>query len=436
MIYQLVLFLLIITIIAYLINKKDIISPSVIFSASFLFSSIWALAFKDEWSLETFHLNTFLVIIGGVLIFLIISSITSFFSSKIKNNKKKIKANPEEININSIVKILCIIISTISVLIIIRSVLHAVGYSWNHMFEGISRFDSISKFSSTNIGISKLASFLKCFLTALSYWYLYIFMHNVILSKKIDLSSLIIVIIGFFGSMTTGGRNGAINLIIALVVYLILILNKKGTPISKIPLKTKLFLLLVPTIVLLSFPKLTALVGRNVSTTGTYYLAVYCGAEIKNLDIYLQEYNYLIKTNKNNMTFISINNWLGPKLGYTQPYKYDLPFRSVNGYNLGNVYTTFYAYIYDYGYVGVVTMVSLMAFIIQFVYEKAKKSNLTNKPSIWILIYGYMFSSIVLSFFSNKFYEQEFSIHFIYIIIFWLIFNKFFLRLKFKRVWE
>ena len=431
MIYQLVLFLLIATIIAYLLNKKDIVSPSVTFSSSFLFSSIWALAFKNEWSLEAFHLNTFSVIIGGVLVFLVVSLITSVFFSR--SNSRKNKGEPKEIEIEGIIKILCILISIASVIVILRSVLHAVGYPWSRIFEAISRFDSVSKFSNTNIGISRFASFLKCLLSALSYWYLYVFVHNAVIAKKIDKFSLIIVIIGFFGSMTGGGRNGAINLVIALIVYLIIIMNKNGTPISAVSLRTKLLLVLIPVVALLSFPKLNALVGRNVSTTGTYYLAIYCGAEIKNLDIYLQEYDYLINPNKNNMTFISINNWLGPKLGYTQAYKYDLPFRRINGNNLGNVYTTFYAYIYDYGYIGVVTMVSLMAFILQWVYEKVKRTSLTSRPSVWILMYGYMFSSILLSFFSNKFYEQNFSINFIYIFILWIIFNKLFLHLKYKR---
>ena len=430
MIYLLATLLLLLLVLCYFLNKKELIAPSFVFVASFVFSIFWAIAFYDEWKLNTFHYNTFFVIFGGCTIFFV----TTFIVSKIMNlfKKKDISTNFEYIYISPFIKITILLFMIFSSFIILKSVITAVGYSWDNIFEAIERFDYISKFSNEFIGISKYANCLRYISGAFTYWFLYIIINNAFNNKKIDILSIMIVLIGMASSMTLGGRNYAVNVIISGISILFMILYKSKGFSSKLSKKTKIAIIMIPILIIMVFPKLTNLVGRSFTTSNTYYLAIYCGAEIKNLDMYLENYESNIVPNKNNMTFISINNWLGPKLGYTQPYKYDLPFRSINEYTLGNVYTTFYAYIYDYGYIGIIILVPLMALILQFVYEKAKNTTLTNQPNIWILIYGYMFSSIVFSFFSNKFYEQNFNITFFYNIILWIIFNKFLLKLRVK----
>ncbi len=432
MLYVLTALLVVLLLVNYLANKKELIAPSFVFVASFIFSAVWAIAFYDEWNLSTFSFKTLLVIFGGCIMFTLSSSLTKAIIniiSKKNDNKYKIRLISIDVTIKSLT-ILFILFSTIMTL---RSVINAVGYSWSNLFDAIEKFDHLSKFSNQNIGIGKIANILRIIANALTYWYLYILINNIIIRKKIDTLSLIIVIFGMLSSMAIGGRNNTINVVIAGVAILFMLLYKSKGFNLRLSKKAKIAIVLVPALVLVAFPKLTSLVGREVNTTSTYYLAIYCGADIKNLDLFLEEYDRERYVDKNNMTFINLNNWLGPKLGYVEPYKYDLPFRRINEYSLGNVYTTFYAYIYDYGFLGLIVLVALMAIILQYVYEKAKRTELSNAPNIWILIYGYMFSSIVLAFFSNKFYEQNFNISFVYNIVLWLIFNKTILLIKIKR---
>ena len=49
MIYVLAISLLIIFIISFILNKKDIVSPSFIFSFGFVFQSIWAVVYAKKW---------------------------------------------------------------------------------------------------------------------------------------------------------------------------------------------------------------------------------------------------------------------------------------------------------------------------------------------------------------------------------------------------
>lgn len=431
MIYLLLLTLIIILILSYYINGKDIIAPSFIFALSFTFSSIWAVAYADIWNLDSFHKNTYFVITGGVLLFVIVSLLVKVIFS-IKKQQKNIEIH--EIKIDLLVKIICIIFELITIYLCLTTLLNVVGGSWGNIFESINKYDQISKFSDEFIGIGRLPSLFQIATNALSYWYVYVVINNYIVNKKIDFVGCIIILLGMIASMTTGGRNAAINMMLSIPAITVILARKKSNYKKlKINFKTKFLIIVIPIIVLISFPRLTALVGREVKQDNMYYLAIYCGAEIKNLDIYIQDNinnNLIIK--HRNQSFRHLINWIGPKLGDFEPYKLYLPFRKVNGYGLGNVYTTFYFYIMDYGYIGVVWCVSLMALISQFIYEKCRRVKLSATPKISILMYGYIFSSLVLSFFSNKFYEQNFNKTFIYAIILWNVFNIIFPKIKLK----
>ena len=204
---------------------------------------------------------------------------------------------------------------------------------------------------------------------------------------------------------------------------------------KSISLKTILKLIVLAFVVLVLFQSVGSVVGR-ITTSNTSlldYLAKYCGAEIKNLDIFLQSDK--IGASNQNQTFIYIVRWLGPKIGMQNTkYALDLPYMNVNGFNLGNVYTTFYPYIYDYGYIGEITLVAVMAGIVQIVYELAKRTTISNKPNYSIVLYMFMFSSLMFSFFSNKFYEQQFNNQFVGYMIIWIIMNKIMFKFKVKKI--
>ena len=118
--------------------------------------------------------------------------------------------------------------------------------------------------------------------------------------------------------------------------------------------------------------------------------------------------------------------------------KVDIPFRSINGHTLGNVYTIFYAFMYDGGLVGVLCFTGLMAIICQLVFNKAIQERDNSKIDIWVVIYSYLCCCLIFSFFSNTFYEQVFNYGFLKFIIFWnglkLIFDKIRINIKFPKL--
>lgn len=147
-------------------------------------------------------------------------------------------------------------------------------------------------------------------------------------------------------------------------------------------------------------------VGREVSSYSTLdYLAEYIGAEIPNLNTFLSNTDIPVVRNlPGYMTFATNYGYLGGKLGIDSwVYTFDLPFLQSNGYDMGNVYTTFYAFLYDFGYWGIVPLVAVMAACTQLVFEFAAKRGFLGLACG--VLYGKVASTLLLSFFSNKFYE-------------------------------
>lgn len=428
--------MLIFVLISFFLNDFDVISPSVLFSVSISLGVFFAFIYKNRWDLDL-GLNTFLVICGGTLTFILTSfSIKKYFE---KNNisgdvKKNLQAKYYAINNWKIY--LFIIFEIIVILYTIFSVVSLTDGNIKNFTDSIVIYRHANVFSSDRILLPRLLSYSRVAVNTAGYLFSYVFVSNWVATKKIDFRLLGIVFLSMISSFILGGRNGMVNIMIACVTsYFILINYEKGFSKNlNWKLISRLFLVFI--ILLISFESLAILIGRSSfeGASRLDYLAVYIGAPVKNLDTFLKNFsgpNGLI----NSQTFNHVVNWLGTKLSDPSlQYALDLPFQSVNNETLGNVYTTFYPYIYDFGYIGVPVLIFVMSFISQVLYEFVKRGNLDSKtPLIRNIIYSYIVSSLLLSFFSNKFYEQQFSIGFIQMLIILYFLNIFFCTETFEK---
>jgi oligosaccharide repeat unit polymerase len=173
----------------------------------------------------------------------------------------------------------------------------------------------------------------------------------------------------------------------------------------------------------LLFQGLGSALGRTVQADPLQYLAVYFCGGIRNLNEYVK-ISHSRPDVFGKMTFPYVNNFLGNRLHNSSLiYALDLPYLSANGRNSGNIYTTFYAYIYDFGYLGVAIMPFIMGMISKILYKRAIKGayKSNKKIKISIIVYGYVFYTLAFSFFSNKFYEGIFKITFVKMCLIWIL---------------
>lgn len=431
MIYLLCILLFVLILIEFISNNNDIITPSFLFTTSFFGATLFASIYAKRWHLGL-HLNTFLVIFLGVLEFLLIS----YLVKKIfELNKKKETSlyfwSPQYIHIDNIKLLFFLGFEIFTILYSVYTVVKLVNGSMSDFTSAVVKYRNMNMFWGERLVLPRVVSYSRIIVNAGGYWFGYILVNNFFVQKKLNFNVLFIVILSAISSYILGGRNGLINIIVGLVCSYFIISNRTKGFRKSMKFSTLIKLALLFIIVLSSFESLALLIGRSgfEGASRLDYLAIYIGAPIKNLDSYLQE--FIPNTGIGNQTFINLINWIGPKLGLSGTgYYLDLPYRTVDAMTLGNVYTTFYAFIYDYGYVGVSILVMIMAVISQIMYELVKKMYKGSPMPISSLIYSYTSSLLLMSFFSNKFFEQIFNINLIQTIIVWKLFNLLFYKIK------
>lgn len=439
MLYILFLVLIFLLYYTFIMEKRDVASPSFLFVASFVFSCFWAILYKDDWNLKL-HFNTFAVIAGGCLIFVIICTITKFFlTSFSKRIEEEKETKLEYIYIEKYTKIVVVLFALLTIGLTINKLLKITGYPLSRLSDAMSLFDK-NKFNDNKLSLGRGISYCRTIVNALGFWYVYVLLNNFICSKKIDILSAIIVVLSLVSSLITGSRGGAIIMILGSTFLFIILKRQNNEENGTFDLKLIGKILLIFTLILMVFQYSGRLIGRKSNSSNALinasmaeYLATYCGAEINNLDMFLQE-----RWNENrgifgSQTFIYVIRFLGPRLDINDyNYNLDLPYVYIGNHKLGNVYTLFYPLIYDFGYVGMVLLTANMAVITQVIYELTKRISTRDCPIICILVYSYMVPTIVLSFFSNKFYENIFNTNFVKMVILWYLFNFCMLKIRIK----
>ncbi len=416
-----------------ILHKKDMNEPSIVFPLSFDLACLVAILNIKQFELHL-HLNTFLVIIFGVINFCIVSSIVKSLS------KKKISKNNNElkpIHVEKTKILLYIVFSSLVGILYFIYVVKSVGGSFGSIAaisKAIGTYNDIVKFNEGALSsrIPSLFLLLKDIVLYSAYWFMYVIINNYVLNKKVDLLLALELIICLLLSLLSGSRAPAFNIILAGLSFYLFFNKKKNGEKLKLSFKEKKRIITIIAAMILVFFPLANLLGRTTKKDFSSYISIYCGAEIKNLDTFLQKDSVIEEKAWGSQTFYGLYSSFGKYLNIPKAkYQLNLPFNYVGIRSLGNVYTIFYPFIYDFGYIGLFIMVTIMAIISQLIYNKANNSKIREEPNIYVLLYGFIFSCLILSFFSNKFYERVFSIGLIKAIFVWLSCNLFFSRIRF-----
>lgn len=425
MIFLLILCLIGIILIGWKQNEKKFCAPIVLFLFGFLLASIILLTRYNEWEVSTLHKNTVGIIVIGGIIFLI----SSEFTKKIylKNNKTSylffVSKTPVIIDKWKLYAYLIYeVIVLFTTIIILRQ--HTGGISFSSM---ASTYYNML-ISGDTAYFPKWIVYSRGIIEAGSYWFAYVISKNIICKQCKPVLEVLIVLVSLFISLTYGSRGGVVDVIIAFsIMFLIQKYEMKSiyTKSYNITLIMKVIMVIIVACIVFCYS--SVLLGR--SSKGST-LAVYCGAQILNLDSFLQTSE--TKTEVwGGYTLAALYKWTNRKIGLpSTEYLISYPFRYVNNSSLGNVYTIYYDLVHDFYFIGIFIFVALMACISQLFYMKAKNNN-NVEPSISLICYGYISYNLVLSFFAGDFYQHVFSANFLIFIFYWCCFNLFFYNIKF-----
>lgn len=404
---------------------KDFIAPAFVFNITFLMATLNYITNYNKWGSQA-SLDFVLIVFIGITVYSLTSIISEYMVSKFfSNNRYKTigRYNTPEIKVRNAIVILFI---AFEIIISILFAKYLISVTAKYGTDGtlssaVSMYQYLSKFTTVHFNIPSYVIYGYIIVTSSGYVWGYILENNYLYNKKVNLWILIAFLISIVSSLLTGSRGEVIHIIVTMIIFYVV---KKKLISSQKSIKTFINIVIIMIMLTLSFEGVAKLLGRDASLNMYDYISVYLGAPLENFNNYLKTFglNGLDVTSiPGANTFRTQINWINSYRGLDGQLTVLNPIMQYsNGYNLGNVFTTFKFFYADAGIYGIIIFTAIMALIVQVLYSIIKRLDLNEgKVRVSFLIYGYLFTGAMLSFFSNRFYESI-TIVFIERIICWI----------------
>jgi oligosaccharide repeat unit polymerase len=412
----------------------DLMNPATILCFIFLIYSLSCLIFQSEYKI-TLIPETVLVIVFGVASFCIVSLFTSRKSSNIivKASKENKTHNYNYIHINKRLVYLLLFCQLLTIIFFIQY-LNSISIAYDgqvrSLSEVINLYDTMTKFwtetfNRLNVPIPMVYRVLNPIVTAGAWLILYILVNNFVINKKVPLEQIAVVILMCVLILLNGSRSPLFRVMTA-IFCLYYVLSVRAGKIKKIGYQSVIKGAFFAIGIILFFIVVLKMMGRTgTELSVSRYFFIYVGAPLVNLNTFLENGKHLgFSMPFGAQTFKALYGYIG-KLFSISAFHYpgigSFSF-SKNGIEIGNVYTMFYKYIYDFGYWGVILLTLIMAFYYVFSYNAIMREKSKMKIDFKLLIYAYLFNDLIMSAFSSRFYEIILDAPFLKLLILsWLI---------------
>lgn len=421
MLYLLLAITILFTLVNLELSDKHFLQPSVLFCIVFGISILECIINAQKYQIS-FSIITLLILIIGFATFTLCHFLLREKGS-IVNNIHEIQT----IHIPIIIAVLFIIIQLSAIFsfwVYLRNLALANG-SGLKLGEMISTYNLLSKFDqdtlrNLHVPIPFVFRITYPISEVIGYFSLYVLINNWF-SKRKDLmfsfvSTLLLVIL----SMMSGSRTPLFRMVTFAVI---LVCFNKIRKEGKLFFSAKAVGVLAIFIVILWLCVFTSMkfMGRDISQTPrSDYIFVYTGAPLLNLDSFVKSYS--VKWIGKSGTGIFAGQTLTYLYGYISKI-FRIPYPSIenlhvfttstNGLDTGNVYTMYLPLIYDFGIVGMIPAIFLMAFYYNFSYKKILENQSTYSFDYRLFIYAYLINDLLMAPFANRFYNTVFSAGFI-----------------------
>lgn len=419
-------------------SRRILLTPQFGFIACFIPQAIFMLFFVDKWDVD-FSDETMFALLMSTGIFFIVSISCIWFYQRIHNpggtmRRYRPTVSNEPIYINNTVLFSLFILNVIEIILWMYYVsILAPGGTWIEKFAYIS---SVGKFGDLEdkIHFPFLLNQFKNFFDASGYMMSYLLLHSIIMKNKGNRGLLLLHTVCWITNMFFSGNRGPfVTLFIMTIIQAYFIYGKSKGWRFHIKFKTLFLVAGLGVLVLCALYWTLSWFGRTSSQSLVDYLGVYLSAPLKNFDTFVREGKFGTDWVYSE-TFRNIINSIGRILGNSEWQRnLELPFRNINGYALGNVYTVFYCYLHDFGYVGLFGLTALMAIISQAVYLKLAYGKKQKNISIKLIVYSYMYQGILLSFFSDRFYFSICTMNMIKYLVSWWLLRIILTKIKLKK---
>lgn len=420
-------------------SPRMLLTPQFGFIGCFIPQAVSLFFYLPMWDTDI-SVKTVILTLSGVTIFFV----ASLFFNKMFNGSKRYSLKFSSISPREYNSQKEIVIEKWKLIIFLGLQLLAMFFTIQYytknvpgatLIEKIAQYNSINKFTADDVYIvlPKWISYAKHMCEVSGYMFGYILVHSIVFKYRQNRTLLFLnIIVSILIMSLSGGRSSMVCCIISLVIESYIVWGKSNNWRKKLKMNAFLKALAIACTIFATFPFLASLLGRKV-TSFSDHMVQYTAGPYKNLDIYVSRGKFGSDFS-DWQTFYSIIQSLGRNFGISQwIHKQDLPFQHVNGYNMGNVYTAFHAFLHDGGYPAFVFFLILEALLMQWFYKKAMNTRSRYSINLNEIFYAFIYSKIIMSFFYDWFYSTTiFSIGTVRMLIAWWILRGYLTGIRFK----
>lgn len=449
LLYLLLFSIIFLWMIAYILNKKDVLSPPNTICFSFIIAILFGICNIKTWN---FYMGerTFWVVIIGIISFFV-GYFFIYYYMELKYKNINIVNVDNEVIIKNRKLYLFIFIECITFILIYHTINGIPGESLGEKIL-MSRVASSTAALNTELDVDEykinpMIYSLYWFCYAGTIMILYKCIMDYISARKIKKQFFLVFLLIILITLLLGTRGSIIYLIIIgfIMAYMLWLKKYKWKRRLNRSFYLKGFLIVILVILLFSTVGLIA-VGRVEQLTDSgsnllenifFQLSIYIGAPLKLMDLYLYT-DYGIDENfpiPGYATFGQFYRFIARRIGFDNWIDVNIlsiEFRTDNTVMLGNVYTMFMRYVEDFGFLGLAILCLIMGIIFAYMYERIKYNKFNKKNiDIFLILYAYLFKALILAFFAELFYSNV-DWNFIRILISFKLFEFIFIESSIK----
>lgn len=378
MIYILFTGILILFFISFFLFKKNILNPSVILCSVFLVSLFFSILNIKNWGI-IFHLNTVLIILGTIIMFILGNSIIYLLPQKY-NNQKYNKMNKNYHIKIKVISFKIIFFIDIILLILLYEYFQEIyklsligGNSGGHSLMLAYARNAMLNF----YDINKFLQITNYFVKAISYIHIFIFFYINIFEgfriKNLFLLSPFIIYFGFI--ILSTGRTEIIYILIYTLLIFSVLYQQKYNFSFKATKRIFLFGMLSLLVFFVIFILAGLLTGKTQGRSIYKLISIYTGSSLPALNLYINtSQNFNIYFGEN--TFFRVYSILR-KLGYEIPQLYP-PYEFIYFGGIStNIYSAIRRYYEDFRIEGLFLIVFILGIFygLFFYYASYKKNH-------------------------------------------------------------
>ncbi|HFI0576103.1 TPA: O-antigen polymerase [Streptococcus suis] len=375
----------------YFSSQRDILSPSVVMTAMFVVSTLFALINAKNWNIDYELLSTF-YILSGIIVFSIPVTIAS----------NKVGAIPEIVSYRKLSistwKIIFAILVDLVIIYLYRKEMYQLAAQAGYSGQSIQWFIRNSTSYEGSIEFSAKIRLLVRFVDITAYIFLFTFINNFIynVKRKSNLLLLVPVMLFAYKTVLTGGRLDILKLMFAAVVQAYILQKAKVGWKKVISGRYVMYGLTGLLVGIPSFYYGLFLVGRTTTRSMMESVSTYIGGPIQHFNQFVQNPTSPSRY-FGSESLTPILNILGDLglIDYNETVH--LEFRQL-GVTIGNVYTFFRRPLHDFGPVGMYLFVFLVGVLFAYLYYVVIRSK--RRSDLWdmnVMVYSYLFYWIFLS---------------------------------------